>query len=111
MMTQRYRASGFTIIEIMVAMAMTSVLLLGTATMFSSSHRGAQVQTSGLDLITNCWNRASIASARRKAAELTKGPMDLNSTNDTFHHSLDSLLVCFGLDVVTCFPLFSHTVM
>ena len=45
MMNQHSGARGFTIIEIMVAMAMTSVLLLGTATLFASSHRGGQVQT------------------------------------------------------------------
>jgi len=47
---QKIHTGGFTIIEIMVAMAMTSVLLLGTATMFSSSHRGGQVQTTVSDL-------------------------------------------------------------
>ena len=47
---QKIRSGGFTIIEVMVAMAMTSVLLLGTATLFSSSHRGGQVQTTVSDL-------------------------------------------------------------
>jgi type IV pilus assembly protein PilW len=50
MMNSKHQASGFTIIEIMVAMAMTSVLLLGTATMFSSAHRGGQVQTTVSDM-------------------------------------------------------------
>jgi type IV pilus assembly protein PilW len=50
MMNTIIRARGFTIIEIMVALAMTSVLLLGTATLFASSHRGGQVQTTVSDL-------------------------------------------------------------
>ncbi len=45
MMTQKIQAGGFTIIEIMVSLAMTSILLLGTASLFSSSYRGGQVQS------------------------------------------------------------------
>ncbi len=45
MMTQKNHVGGFTIIEIMVSLAMTSILLLGTASLFSSSYRGGQVQS------------------------------------------------------------------
>ena len=50
MMTQKNHVGGFTIIEIMVSLAMTSILLLGTASMFSSSYRGGQVQSTVSDM-------------------------------------------------------------
>ncbi len=50
MMTQKIQAGGFTIIEIMVSLAMTSILLLGTASLFSSSYRGGQVQSTVSDM-------------------------------------------------------------
>ncbi len=50
MMTQKIQAGGFTIIEMMVSLAMTSILLLGTASLFSSSYRGGQVQSTVSDM-------------------------------------------------------------
>ena len=50
MMTKKIQAGGFTIIEIMVSLAMTSILLLGTASLFSSSYRGGQVQSTVSDM-------------------------------------------------------------